>query len=293
MIEPEASPEPHHRTLPVVESARGAVAHRSTCPSSGSTASCSTSWPGATSRCATGRPLLGVAWAVIQPLVTMVVFSVFFGRLAEDAVRRRAVPVFAFARSCRGPSSPRACTQAANSLVGEPAPDHEGVLPAPRHPDRRASSPASSTSRSRSSCCSALMLVLRHRPGLADGRAGCRSFLLLALVTALGVGLWLSALNVQLPRRPLRGAVPRPALAVRDAGRLSEQPARRAVAHAVRPQPDGRRRRGLPLGAARHGDRAGADDRSSRAAVAVLAARRPAPFVLPARRAARSRTSSD
>ena len=34
---------------------------------------------------------LGAAWAIIQPLLTMVVFSVFFGRLAQDAVRRRSV----------------------------------------------------------------------------------------------------------------------------------------------------------------------------------------------------------
>ena len=51
---------------------------------------------------------------------------------------------------------------------------------------------------------------------------------------ALGVGLWLAALNVRY--RDVRYVVPflDPDLAVRDAGRLSEQPAHRAVADGVR-----------------------------------------------------------
>ena len=53
--------------------------------------------------------------------------------------------------------------------------------------------------------------------------------------------------------------VPDADLAVRHADRLSEQPAARGLAPVLRAEPDGRRRGGLPLGAARHGDPSGCD----------------------------------
>ena len=40
---------------------------------------------------------LGAAWAILQPLLTMVVFTVFFGRLAKMPSDGMPYPVFAFA----------------------------------------------------------------------------------------------------------------------------------------------------------------------------------------------------
>ena len=76
--------------------------------------------------------------------------------------------------------------------------------------------------------------------------------LLLALVTALGVGLWLSALNVQY--RDVRYIVP---FLVQFwlFGTPIAYPSSLlagAVADALRHQPDGRRGRRVPLGVARH-----------------------------------------
>ena len=55
------------------------------------------------------QTVLGAAWAILQPLLTMVVFTLFFGRLAK---RRRPTAsrtrCSRFAACCRGPSSPRA-----------------------------------------------------------------------------------------------------------------------------------------------------------------------------------------
>ena len=56
-------------------------------------------------------------------------------------------------------------------------------------------------------------------------------------MTALGVGLLARGAERRVSRRPLRGAVPHAVLAVRHADRLPEQPAPRAVAHRVRPNP--------------------------------------------------------
>ena len=81
---------------------------------------------------------LGAAWAVIQPLFTMVVFSVFFGRLAKLPVGRAALPALRLrGAAALAASSPTALTQAANSLVDHAEPDHQGLLPAPAHPARR------------------------------------------------------------------------------------------------------------------------------------------------------------
>src|SRR5687767_5789045 len=42
------------------------------------------------------QTVLGVAWAVIQPLATMLVFSLFFGRLAHMPSDGVPYPLFAF-----------------------------------------------------------------------------------------------------------------------------------------------------------------------------------------------------
>ena len=52
------------------------------------------------------------------------------------------------------------------------------------------------------------------------------------MITALGVGLWLSALNVQFRDVRYTRAVSHPVLDVRHTDRVSEQPACRAMAHA-------------------------------------------------------------
>src|SRR5262245_28087364 len=43
------------------------------------------------------QTVLGAAWAIIQPFLTMVVFSVFFGRLAKIPSDGVPYPIFAFA----------------------------------------------------------------------------------------------------------------------------------------------------------------------------------------------------
>ena len=61
----------------------------------------------------------------------------------------------------------------------------------------------------------------------------CPLFLLLALVTALGVGLWLSALNVRYRDVSYADPVPGADLDVRDAGGVLQQPRPGALALAL------------------------------------------------------------
>jgi glycosyltransferase involved in cell wall biosynthesis len=61
---------------------------------------------------------LGAAWAVIQPLMTMVVFSVFFGNLAKIPSDGIPYPIFAYAALVPWTFFANALTQSSNSLVG-------------------------------------------------------------------------------------------------------------------------------------------------------------------------------
>src|ERR1700730_11415708 len=60
---------------------------------------------------------LGAAWAIIQPVMTMVVFSIFFGRLAKVPSDGIPYPVFAFAALLPWQLFAFALSESANSLV--------------------------------------------------------------------------------------------------------------------------------------------------------------------------------
>ena len=64
------------------------------------------------------QTVLGVSWAVIQPLFTMLVFSIFFGRLAKVPSDGIPYPVFVYAALLPWQLFAYALTESANSLVG-------------------------------------------------------------------------------------------------------------------------------------------------------------------------------
>jgi lipopolysaccharide transport system permease protein len=64
------------------------------------------------------QTVLGAAWAVIQPFATMVVFSLFFGRLAEMPAGGVPYPVFVFAGLLAWYFFSNAITSASQSVVG-------------------------------------------------------------------------------------------------------------------------------------------------------------------------------
>lgn len=137
---------------------------------------------------------LGVSWAVLQPVLTMAVFSVFFGRLAKVPSDGLPYPIFAFVALVPWTFFSATLTQASNSLVGNSNLIKKVYFP-------RLVVPMS---------CSVSALV---DMGIAFAvlvlfMAGYRitptvnvlwlpALIVLALVTALGAGLWLAALNVR------------------------------------------------------------------------------------------------
>jgi lipopolysaccharide transport system permease protein len=67
------------------------------------------------------QTLLGVAWAIIQPLMTMVIFTIFFGRLGglDQKTPQIPYPVFVFCALVPWQLFSYALTQSSNSVVSE------------------------------------------------------------------------------------------------------------------------------------------------------------------------------
>ena len=146
---------------------------------------------------------LGVAWAIIQPFLTMVVFSVFFGRLAKIPSDGVPYPIFSFAALVPWTFFAHGLTHASNSLVGSANLIKKIYFP-------RLAVPISSVTSGIVDFVLAftvlLGMMLYYDIVPTINVLWLPALLLLALVTSLGVGLWLSAMNVQF--RDVRYVVP-------------------------------------------------------------------------------------
>jgi lipopolysaccharide transport system permease protein len=146
---------------------------------------------------------LGVAWAVVQPFFTMVIFSLFFGRLAKVPSDGVPYPLFAYCALVPWGFFANGLNMGSNSLVESANLIKKVYLP------RLAIPIATVLSGGVDFAVSFLLLVgmmlyYGRMPGIAA--AWLPLLLLLGLVTALGVSLWLSALNVQY--RDVRYTIP-------------------------------------------------------------------------------------
>jgi lipopolysaccharide transport system permease protein len=146
---------------------------------------------------------LGASWAIIQPFLTMVVFSLFFGRLAAMPSDGIPYPIFSFAALVPWTFFVNGLTQSSNSLVGSANLIQKVYFP-------RLMIPAASVLGGVVDFVLAFVVLLGMMAyyGMAPSMNALwlPLFLLLALVTALGAGLWLSALNVRF--RDVRYALP-------------------------------------------------------------------------------------
>jgi lipopolysaccharide transport system permease protein len=146
---------------------------------------------------------LGASWAIIQPLMTMVVFSLVFGRLSAMPSDGIPYPLFSFAGLVPWTFFANGLTQSSNSLVGNANLIQKVYFP-------RLMIPAASVLGGAVDFVLAFVVLLGIMAyyGIAPtiNILFLPLFLLLALATALGVGLWLSALNVRF--RDVRYVVP-------------------------------------------------------------------------------------
>jgi len=149
------------------------------------------------------QTVLGAAWAILQPFMTMVVFSLFFGNLAKVPSDGVPYPIFSYTALVPWSFFAAGLGHASNSLVGSANLIKKIYFP-------RLVIPISSVLSGVIDFVLAFVVLLGMM--LAYGIMPTANvlflplFLLLAFVTALGVGLWLSAMNVQF--RDVRYTVP-------------------------------------------------------------------------------------
>jgi len=140
------------------------------------------------------QTVLGAAWAIIQPFFMMVVFSLFFGYLAKVPSDGIPYPIFAYCALLPWQLFAHALTESSNSLVA-----NERLITKVYFP--RLVVPISAVLGGLLDFAIAFVILLLMmayygvRPTWAI--VTLPAFLLLAMLTALGVGLWLSALNVK------------------------------------------------------------------------------------------------
>ncbi|HMA33565.1 MAG TPA: ABC transporter permease [Chloroflexia bacterium] len=149
------------------------------------------------------QTVLGAAWAIIQPFFTMVVFSLFFGQLAKVPSDGIPYPIFSFAALVPWSFFVNGLNQAANSMVTSSNLIKKVYFPRLIVP---ISTVVSGIVDFGLAFVVLLGMMLWYGIVPTVDVLWLPFFLLLALVTALGVGLWLAALNVQF--RDVRYVVP-------------------------------------------------------------------------------------
>jgi lipopolysaccharide transport system permease protein len=135
---------------------------------------------------------IGVVWVVLQPLLSMGVFTLFFGRLAKLPSDGLPYPVFYFAALVPWTYFSTALTTATNVVV-----DNQRIITKVYFP--RLTLPLSSVASGLVDFAIAFVVLIIMVVGYGLRPGGqvlwLPALLLLAVATALGVGLWLSALN--------------------------------------------------------------------------------------------------
>lgn len=149
------------------------------------------------------QTVLGGAWAVLQPFLTMIVLSIFFGRLAGIPSEGVPYPIFAYTALVPWTFFANALSQASSSLL-----EQERLITKIYFP--RMLLPLAAVLSGLLDFAIAFILLIGMMlwygitPTLAIMLVPF--FVLMATLTALGAGLWLSALNVQY--RDVRYVIP-------------------------------------------------------------------------------------
>ena len=139
------------------------------------------------------QTLLGASWAILQPFLTMVVFSIFFGNLAKVPSDGVPYPIFSYTALIPWTLFSKALQDASRSLVANSHMITKVYFP-------RMILPLSSVMAGVVDFLIAFVVLLGMMVFFnifpTANVLVLPLFLVLALVTAVGVGLWLSALNV-------------------------------------------------------------------------------------------------
>ncbi|HEX8098374.1 MAG TPA: ABC transporter permease, partial [Pyrinomonadaceae bacterium] len=149
------------------------------------------------------QTVLGAAWAVIQPLFAMLIFTLFFGRLANMPSDNIPYPIFAYAGLLPWTFFSNAVTNSGNSLVGSSNLITKVYFP-------RMMIPGATVCAGLLDLAIAFVLMAAmmayYGVGFTRNLLMLPPLILLLTLLALGVGMWMSALNVKY--RDVRYALP-------------------------------------------------------------------------------------
>jgi lipopolysaccharide transport system permease protein len=135
---------------------------------------------------------IGAAWAVLQPFLTMLVFSLFFGKLAHIPSDGLPYPIFYYSALLPWMYFAAALQNATNTIV-----ENQRLITKVYFPRLALPFSAVLSGLVDFGVSFLMFLVMMVYYGIRPGAAvlWLPAFLVLAILTALGVGLWLSALN--------------------------------------------------------------------------------------------------
>jgi lipopolysaccharide transport system permease protein len=149
------------------------------------------------------QTLLGASWALIQPTLQLVVFTIIFGRLAGVNTNGIPYPLFNLAGLLPWQFFANTVAQAANSLVGSASIVRKVYFPRLAIPT---ASVLAGTVDFGLSFLILLALMFWYQWAPTPAVFLLPLFMLLGMITALGVGFWLSAINARY--RDVRHATP-------------------------------------------------------------------------------------
>ncbi|NOT53173.1 MAG: ABC transporter permease [Deltaproteobacteria bacterium] len=138
------------------------------------------------------QTVIGAAWAIIQPVMTMVVFSIFFGGLAKIPSDGLPYPIFFYSALLPWNYFAQALTSTTNSMV-----ENQRLITKVYFPRLILPIAAVTTGLVDFAVAFSVLIGLFLWYGIMPSPAVLLLplLLLLTVVTALGVGLWLAALN--------------------------------------------------------------------------------------------------
>ncbi len=149
------------------------------------------------------QTIVGMSWAIIQPLLAMIVFSIFFGKLAKMPSDNIPYPVFCYTALVPWIFFANALSQCSESLVRSSDLIKKIYFP-------KLAIPLSSVLSGAVDFALSLVVLFIMMPFFGVSPTAeiiwLPLFILLAITTSIGVGLWLATLNVIF--RDVRYAVP-------------------------------------------------------------------------------------
>jgi lipopolysaccharide transport system permease protein len=149
------------------------------------------------------QTVIGAAWAILQPLLTMMVLTLIFGNFAKVPSDGLPYPIFAFTALLPWNYFSQAISRSGESLVGNARLISKVYFPRLIVPISAAVAPLVDFA---IAFVVLVGMMAWYGIALTWGMFALPVFLLLALLTALAVGLWLSAFNVRY--RDVRHAIP-------------------------------------------------------------------------------------